>query len=236
MSLEAQGAYLRILCHMWLDSPDQCSIPIPSDESLARILSVSKSKVKKLLKEFSTDGMSIFQIREGRWVSKRLQLEKANGDKIHANKRKAGLAGSAARHRPPEAPLEQRGGSAATAAEHLDVQYTENKEREGEKTLYTSDDASPYFPSTVDILETHAAIASPNTHETFIRYARSWIARSGGGDAGWSAVQAILSQPAVQGHTVISIEDAWFGSLPRPSETDQAKTLIASALNRKGTK
>ena len=40
MRYEAQGIYMRILCHMWTDSKDQCSI-LNDDKAISAALGIS---------------------------------------------------------------------------------------------------------------------------------------------------------------------------------------------------
>jgi uncharacterized protein YdaU (DUF1376 family) len=74
MSLDAQGAYIRLLCHMWSDSPDGCSLN--SDlKILSRILSISQSHMKKIWKEMMPKDEPLFVIKEERIISLRLKEE-----------------------------------------------------------------------------------------------------------------------------------------------------------------
>jgi len=75
MSYEAQGVYVRILCHMWNDSDDQCSIENDL-KMIARILGVTRKKIEKIFKEILWDNDPIFISENGRLVSKRLRKEK----------------------------------------------------------------------------------------------------------------------------------------------------------------
>lgn len=93
MSYEAQGVYIRLLAHMWSDSPDQCSIQ--SDVAgLCRILGLSRAKLKRILGEIQHEDDPIF-LKDGiRFVSKRLMLEKENQLKNSQKRSEAGQKGA----------------------------------------------------------------------------------------------------------------------------------------------
>jgi uncharacterized protein YdaU (DUF1376 family) len=75
MSDSAQGVYMRMLCRMWNDSKDQCSIT-KNVKDLSRVLNVSESKLKKYLQEINRDDDAIFIEEDGRYISLRLREEK----------------------------------------------------------------------------------------------------------------------------------------------------------------
>lgn len=74
MSLSAQGAYVKILCYMWSDSSDQCSI-LDDDELIARALSTTVEQWLELREEIQRKNDPIFQIKDGFLISKRLKQE-----------------------------------------------------------------------------------------------------------------------------------------------------------------
>lgn len=74
MSLAAQGAYLKILCFMWKDSQDQCSI-INDDRAIATAIGVPCEVWKDLREEIQFPGDPILQ-DDGRFLrSGRLKQE-----------------------------------------------------------------------------------------------------------------------------------------------------------------
>lgn len=74
MSLAAQGAYIKILCFMWKDSEDQCSI-IDDDRAIATAIGVPCQTWKDLRNEIQFPGDPIL-MKEGRVLrSRRLQQE-----------------------------------------------------------------------------------------------------------------------------------------------------------------
>lgn len=97
MSLAAQGAYFRLLCHMWKDSQDQCSIE-KNVIVIRGLLGVSLEETETILKEIQWENDPIFIEKEGRLISKRLQVVKAEQVKNRKNKSKAGIAGMASRY------------------------------------------------------------------------------------------------------------------------------------------
>lgn len=96
MSYEAQGVYIRLLAHMWADSPDQCSIQSDTD-GLKRILGLSATKLRKILAEIQDPDDPIFLNEGGRYISKRLRLEKAKQAENSQKKADAGQKGARAR-------------------------------------------------------------------------------------------------------------------------------------------
>src|ERR1043165_5253240 len=74
MSLAAQGVYLKLLCFMWTDSRDQCSM-LDDDELLARALGITLEQWVELRKELQHDFEPLFEAKDGRLVSARLHHE-----------------------------------------------------------------------------------------------------------------------------------------------------------------
>lgn len=74
MSYEAQGIYMRILCFMWKDSKDQCSI-LNNDDMVSQALGISKQKWLRNKKEILFDGDPILKKKRNKLISKRLQME-----------------------------------------------------------------------------------------------------------------------------------------------------------------
>lgn len=76
MSLAAQGAYLKILCFMWADSHDQCSI-LDDNGLLSRGLGTTVEQWLELRKEIQCESDPIFEQKSGYLVSARLRHEAA---------------------------------------------------------------------------------------------------------------------------------------------------------------
>ena len=82
MSLAAQGAYIKILCFMWSDSEDQCSI-VDDDRLIATSLGLttveqwlpSVEQWLLLRTEIQHEIDPIFEQKDGRLYSKRLRQE-----------------------------------------------------------------------------------------------------------------------------------------------------------------
>jgi uncharacterized protein YdaU (DUF1376 family) len=77
MSLAAQGAYLKLLCFMWNDSKDQCSI-IDCDELLARAIGITREEWLELRKEIQWVSDPILEETNGVLLSRRLKQEATN--------------------------------------------------------------------------------------------------------------------------------------------------------------
>ena len=93
MSLAAQGAYLKILCYMWADSKDQCSLE-DNDELIARALGTSQETWMRLRSEIQHEFDPIFKEENGYLISCRLNEEAAKQRKYRKLQSKKGLLSS----------------------------------------------------------------------------------------------------------------------------------------------
>ncbi len=91
MDLEAQGAYMQILCYMWLDSDDQCSIENDL-KVISRLLGITPTKARKLLGQIQWPGDPILLEEGDRLVSKRLR--KVRQEQIALSKKRKNAAGA----------------------------------------------------------------------------------------------------------------------------------------------
>lgn len=82
MSLAAQGAYLKILCFMWKDSQDQCSI-INDDRAIATAIGVPCEVWKDLREEIQFPGDPILQ-DDGRFLRSGRLKQEAEKQQNHA--------------------------------------------------------------------------------------------------------------------------------------------------------
>jgi len=89
MSYEAQGVYLKILCFMWNDSNDQCSISTVV-QPLSKALGLSVHKCNTILKEIQEENEPIFEEKDGRYISSRLKAERKKQDKYRSAQSKKG--------------------------------------------------------------------------------------------------------------------------------------------------
>ena len=96
MSLEAQGAYFKLLCHMWTDSKDQCSIP-NDILALKRIWGVEEDQVIGLLRQIQWPGDPCLIEGNDRLASVRLKKELSKQRKHRRAKSLAGKKGMAKR-------------------------------------------------------------------------------------------------------------------------------------------
>jgi uncharacterized protein YdaU (DUF1376 family) len=74
MSLAAQGAYLKILCFMWADSHNQCTI-LDDNALIARGLGTTVEHWLELRQEIQCESDPIFDQKDGCLVSARLRHE-----------------------------------------------------------------------------------------------------------------------------------------------------------------
>lgn len=90
LSYEAQGVYLRLLCHMWTDSDDQCSIE-NDPEFLRSLLKLSRKKFEKIFQQLQWEKNKIFDEADGLLISRRLEKEKLKQIDISKKRSKAAL-------------------------------------------------------------------------------------------------------------------------------------------------
>src|ERR1044072_8992852 len=74
MTLSAQGAYIKLLCFMWKDSKDQCSI-LDNNELLARAIGTTVEQWCELRTELQHASEPLFEEKNGRLCSGRLYGE-----------------------------------------------------------------------------------------------------------------------------------------------------------------
>ena len=93
MSLAAQGAYLKILCYMWADSKDQCSLE-DNDELIPRALGTSQETWMRLKTEIQHESDPIFKKENGLLISERLREEALKQKKYRKLQAKKGKSSS----------------------------------------------------------------------------------------------------------------------------------------------
>ncbi len=76
MSFAAQGAYIKLLCFMWMDSQDQCSI-IDNNDFLARAMGTTVEEWLRFRTEIQCEADPILEEKNGLLVSARLRHEAA---------------------------------------------------------------------------------------------------------------------------------------------------------------
>ena len=97
MSFAAQGVYFRLLCHMWSDSKNYCSIE-KNSAGIARLLGVTEPESNQLLTEIQHEGDPLFQERGGKYISKRLKSVRAQQVAYRKAKSDAGKKGMESRY------------------------------------------------------------------------------------------------------------------------------------------
>jgi len=75
MSDEAQGIYMRLLCYMWKDSENQCSIE-KDDATIEKVIGISHETWKKVRREIFWRGDPILKTEGKYYVSSRLRKER----------------------------------------------------------------------------------------------------------------------------------------------------------------
>ena len=223
MSLVAQGAYIRLLCHCWTDSTDQCSIPDDLD-ALSRILGVSKIKTKKILAELLPESDPIFSHHEGRYFSKRLAEEKNKGDKLREKRSLAGKKGASSRWQvdggaTAEPSIPNSSATTLPMAKHSQGQVQGQRQRQKGR----EDHSSPPDPFLDFLFGLALAAKIPNRPQTLRKYLVAWVARFGAEE-----VQRILESKDARGADVVFIQD----NLLVSKNTDEAAArLLAHALD-----
>lgn len=93
MSLAAQGAYLSILCDMWIDSKDQCSI-LDCNPFIAKSLGISEKMWLGIRCEIQHADEPLLTEKRGRLYSLRLHRETLKQRKYAEEQRERGVAGA----------------------------------------------------------------------------------------------------------------------------------------------
>lgn len=234
MSLEAQGAYIRLLCHCWNDSPDQASIPADLKQ-IAKVLGVSKTKAKKILSEFSQNGDPIFIEKGGRYFSKRLAEEKYRGDKLREKRSLAGSKGASARWPAQPADDDTSKNCDGIAIDlpmakrsYLPVPVQEQKPEGGVLGgTYINGDPTP-SPLLDFLFGLSIEAKTPNRPERIRAYLSAWAERFGA-----SAVESVLRSSEAQGRDIVALAkilDAKY------TQAETARNLVSSALQNKDEK
>ena len=96
MSYAAQGVYIRLLVHMWKDSPDQCSLP-DDDRALSKMLGLSPVRWHQIKNEIQHHADPIFVERDSLLISARLQAESTKQQQYRKLQSKKGEASGKAR-------------------------------------------------------------------------------------------------------------------------------------------
>lgn len=96
MSYAAQGVYIRLLVHMWKDSPDQCSLP-DDDRALSKMLGLSPVRWHQIKNEIQHHADPIFVERDSLLISARLQAESTKQQQYRELQSKKGEASGKAR-------------------------------------------------------------------------------------------------------------------------------------------
>ncbi len=105
MGYEAQGVYMRLLCHMWTDSKDQCSITSDPKE-LRAVLKLNPSKFNLVFAQIQWAGDPLLVERKGKYISKRLQRVKREQVTHRKQQSEAGKRGAEKRWRPHGDPID----------------------------------------------------------------------------------------------------------------------------------
>lgn len=120
MSLAAQGAYIKILGFMWMDSPDQCSITSDPD-ALSKALGNDRSTTVELLLEIQHESDPIFVEKNGRFYSKRLKAEAEKQRKFRHQRKLAGEASAQRRFNKRSTSVERKSNSSSSSSSSISV-------------------------------------------------------------------------------------------------------------------
>ncbi len=145
MSLAAQGAYLKILCYMWADSKDQCSLE-DNDELISRALGISQEIWIDLKAEIQHEGDAILKAENGFLISLRLReeaLKQKKFRKLQSNKGKSSAQQRFNRGLTRVQPVHQPEGNSSSSSSSSSSKENEKKNL---TTLAESDDKSSSPP------------------------------------------------------------------------------------------
>lgn len=224
MGYFAQGCYFRLLCHMWRDSADQCSLPDDST-AIAALLALRRDQFRSVWKEIQWKGDPVFQTFAGRLVSKRLQEEKRKQLEYRKLKSEAGTKGAMARYGKAMAvldsasplPLAKDNSSSSSSITSL------REEKRGE------DPPAPVHRS--GSVGDHLA----STYKTSVRYplahvkAKEHIEAALGVGVEAQAIEAAFMDPKNKGRKIWEILDPM---RPEPKKKTQAERVLEYLARR----
>jgi uncharacterized protein YdaU (DUF1376 family) len=127
MSLAAQGAYLKLLCFMWNDSKDQCSI-IDCNELLARAIGITSEQWLELRKEIQWASDPILEEKNGVLISRRLNHEAANQRKHRKMQSEKGRKSAEQRANRGSTVVQPQGQPEANSSSSSSSSYSELRE------------------------------------------------------------------------------------------------------------
>lgn len=107
MSYEAQGICMRILCFMWKDSKDQCSI-LDDDDLMSKALGISKKKWLKAKTELMQKNDPIFKQNKNKLISLRLKKEAIKIKKYRKKQAEKGKLSGEIRRKRKQTSVEQQ--------------------------------------------------------------------------------------------------------------------------------
>ena len=152
MSLGAQGAYMKILCFMWADSKDQCSI-LDDNTLLARALGTTVEQWLEFRGEILREGDPIFDAKDGKLYSARLAHEASGQRKYRKLQSEKGKKSAEQRFNrgsavvQPEYQPEGNSSSSSSSSSSLSLHPKKDSEKEEKskkkKELNTSSTAEP---------------------------------------------------------------------------------------------
>lgn len=115
MSFAAQGAYMKVLCFMWKDSQDQCSI-VDNDEMISKALGTSVETWQRLRAEIQNEIAPVFLIENGKIISKRLREEAKKQRKHRILRSKAGKISAQQKLNKRSTHVEHKGNSPSSSS------------------------------------------------------------------------------------------------------------------------
>jgi len=228
MPLEEQGAYIRILVHMWADSKDQCSIP-NDPAAIARLLGITTRKVKKFFENWQRSEINLFDDSDPKiFRSRKLMELKQIASKLSVSRSLAGKKGAKMRWEKTKKDItNERQTHSKTIANGManDGYNTYNNKHNTIREEEEKTEGIP--PHLVELVNLARKAKIPNRLSTLIKYIDAWVVR-----VGETEVEDILKLDEIQGLNIIQLEDEYFSSKNPYRDSSDISSMIQDALKQ----
>ena len=227
MTLEEQGAYIRILAHMWADSKDQCSIT-NDHQALARLLGITSKKMKKFFEKWQAPETNLFtESEKNRYTSNKLLEIKNSASKLSKARSIAGVSGSKKRWKKDSKPIAKPCQTDSKAIAKPITKNSYNTIHNTHNRIREEEEGKEGIPThLIKMVELARKAKIPNRLPTLINYLDAWIVR-----VGETEVQDILGLDEIKGLNIIQLEDQYFSQKVKAEPSD-ISAMIQDALKK----
>ena len=228
MTLEEQGAYIRILAHMWADSKDQCSIT-NDHQALARLLGITAKKMKKFFEKWQAPEINLFnESGKNRYTSNKLLEIKNSASKLSKARSIAGVSGSKKRWKNDSKAIAKPCQTDSKAIAKPITKNSYNTIHNTDIRIREEEEGKEGIPThLIKMVELARKAKIPNRLATLINYLDAWIVR-----VGETKVEDILKLEEARGLNIIQLEDQFFSQKVSRSEPSDISAMIENALKK----